>query len=226
MSRLNDQRLLELLRAAHQVNNLEAGVHDPTSAQTTITPALSRRRRLITFTAISAMAAMLALVTTVWISNFNTAQPSSTHPTIDPRSASASNNNTKSAAPSDESEADAGTRKAVVLAIGESDTGELACVNWSADVLQGRTIHQVNDEELKRLGMALMCESPSRRMIVVAMEGPQTAIPTTSQRASEMARCLLKAPACGPSQFDQTRCANAGCLTPEISVRMKSIALK
>lgn len=221
MSRLNDECLLELLRAAHEVNNLEAGVHEPLPARTTLAPSFPLRHKLI---AISSIAAMVALAAAVWFANFNAAQPQLAQPTIDPRTSTAANSTTLSTSPTDESETD--TRKAVVLAIGETDTGELACVNWSADVLQGRTIHQVNDDELKRLGMALMCESPSRRMIVVAMEGPQTVIPTTNQRASEMARCLLKAPACGPSQFDQTRCANAGCLTPEISVRMKSIALK
>lgn len=223
MSRLNDERLLELLRAAHEVNNLEAGVHEPLPARTTLAPSFPLRHKLI---ALSSIAAMVALAAAVWFANFNAAQPQPAQPTIDPRTSTAANSTTPSTSPTDESDTDTETRKAVVLAIGETDTGELACVNWSADVLQGRTIHQVNDDELKRLGMALMCESPSRRMIVVAMEGPQTVIPTTNQRASEMARCLLKAPACGPSQFDQTRCANAGCLTPEISVRMKSIALK
>jgi hypothetical protein len=221
MSRLNDQRLLELLRAAHEVNNLETGMTDSPPACTAKPLSLVLRRRLF---AISALAAMVALVVAAWIVSVNAPQPQPTQPTINPRTtASSSTTNTE---PTDEPDTNPDTRSAVVLAIGETDTGELACVNWSADVLQGRTIHQVNDEELKRLGMALMCESPSRRMIVVAMEGPQTVIPTTNQRASEMARCLLKAPACGPNQFDQTRCANAGCLTPEINVRMKSIALK
>lgn len=222
MSRLNDQRLLELLRAAHEVNNLEAGISDSPPTRTAITPSLVLRRRLF---AISALAAMVALVAAAWIVSVNAPQPQPSQPTINPRT-TASSNTTTTTSPTDKADTDTDTRKAVVLAIGETDTGELACVNWSADVLQGRTIHQVNDEELKRLGMALMCESPSRRMIVVAMEGPQTVIPTTNQRASEMARCLLKAPACGSFQFDQTRCATAGCLTPEVNVRMKSIALK
>ncbi|MBL0870408.1 MAG: hypothetical protein IBJ18_07530 [Phycisphaerales bacterium] len=223
MSRLNDERLLELLRAAHEVNNLEAGVHEPLPTRTTLASSFPLRRKLI---AISGVAAMVALLAAVWFASYHAAQSNNTQPAVNPPNVTASNTSTNPGAPSDDSEIDADTRKAVVLAIGETDTGELACVNWSADVLQGRTIHQVNDDELKRLGMALMCESPSRRMIVVAMEGPQTAIPTTNQRASEMARCLLKAPACGSSQFDQSRCASAGCLTPEINVRMKSIALK
>ena len=118
------------------------------------------------------------------------------------------------------------TQSSILLAVYQNDAGKLSCVNWSADALKGRAVSSLSTEELTRLGLTLACDPAAARILVVGLEGPAAALPTTDDRAKAVAQCLSASPPCASGVFNPKTCASAGCLDNNITVRIESLALK
>lgn len=114
---------------------------------------------------------------------------------------------------------------AVVLAIAQSDTGELRCVRWSPPHWAGRSLRDVTTEELQSVGLSMVCDNLAQRLLVVGMEGPAAKLPASDQSAMQMAQCVLTAPGCGVGGFDPQVCRATGCVPGDVSVRVESVAL-
>ena len=114
----------------------------------------------------------------------------------------------------------------LLLAVYQNAAGSLSCVNWSADALKGRTVASLTTEELTRLGLALACDPEAARILVVGLEGPTAALPSSDARAKLVAQCLSTSNPCASGSFNPTTCASSGCIDTEIKVRIESLALK
>jgi hypothetical protein len=114
----------------------------------------------------------------------------------------------------------------LLLAVYQNDAGKFSCVNWSADALKGRAIASLTADELTRLGLTLACDPGAARILVVGLEGPAAALPTSDDRAKAVAQCLSTTPPCASGTFDPQTCASAGCLDNQVTVRIESLALK
>ena len=122
--------------------------------------------------------------------------------------------------------ADRPAEASLLLAVYQNDAGLLSCVNWSADALKGRKVSAISAEELTRLGLTLSCDPSAARILVMGLEGPVTALPTSDDRAHAVAQCITSTGPCAAGAFDPQTCAAAGCLGQEVKVRIESVALR
>ncbi|HZW07457.1 MAG TPA: hypothetical protein VFF65_10060 [Phycisphaerales bacterium] len=200
---LSDDRLQQLLRDAHALESFERGGG---------TPAVKTRSRRVWW-AVKA-AAVLAVAGAVVLVVGNRPAPSppadSIVSTVKPPVAPVPAENVAS----------------LLLAVYQDDDGTLSCVNWSSDALKGRAIASMTADELTRMGLALACDPQAARILVVGLEGPAAALPSSDARAQVVAECLSTTPPCAPGTFNPRTCASAGCLDTEVKVRIAAMALK
>jgi hypothetical protein len=198
---LNNDRLQQLLRDAHALESFERGETASRSAP---------RRRSTRW--VIAVAALIALYVGVQLTldiaatpkqpvKMTGAKPKSSDPVAPPTAS-------------------------LLLAVYQNDSGHLSCVNWSADALKGRAMSSLTAEELTRLGLALACDPQAARILVVGLEGPAAALPSSDDRAKLVGQCLSTSPPCASGVFNPTTCASAGCLDHQVKVRIESLALK
>ncbi|MFT3684948.1 MAG: hypothetical protein QM783_08490 [Phycisphaerales bacterium] len=117
-------------------------------------------------------------------------------------------------------------KASLLLAVYQNDRGSLSCVNWSAEALEGRNVSKLTADELTRLGLTLSCDPAAARVLVVGIEGPLAALPTSDDRARAVAQCLSTTTPCSPGSFNPQTCASAGCLSQDVTVRIETLALK
>lgn len=86
----------------------------------------------------------------------------------------------------------------VVVALYRNDSNESEqcpecwCVaQWSAQWSDGRSINEVQDEELVGASMAHACVLDPKRVVVVGLSGPATSMPKSDQQARELSLCLM-----------------------------------
>lgn len=212
---LNDCELERLLRAGHQIDQVEAEIARQDS------PVIGRIgargwERLVMW---GSIAAMVTVGVVVWMA-------------VGRGAGSESGNGELVVAPASSVPLGAApsmgdSHGTVVMAIVEDDTGGLRCVRWSPAVLGNRKLNEVRPDELRALGMTMVCAESPRRVLVVGMEGPRReVVPTSDAHANDLARCILSSPACGSGVFDAGRCAQAGCVGTDVNVRVESVAMK
>lgn len=202
---LSDDRLQQLLRDAHALEAFERG-------EVAVAPRRARARYVLWGTAIAAAAALavsLPALINAWSPTPNISPiVNNLHPT----------KSTPKPAPS--------ATSSLLLAVYQNDSGHLSCVNWSAEALKGRAISSLTAEELTRLALAMACDPKAARILVVGLEGPPAALPSSDDRAKLVAQCLSTTPPCASGMFNPTSCASAGCLDTDVKVRIESLALK
>lgn len=214
---LNDREIECLLRAGHQVDLAEAEVLRDEPA---VAGRIGGRRwdRLVMW---GSIAAMVTVGVVVWLvaGRGSGATPGKIELVAAPGPGEVV------VAPSPPSAVE--SHGTVVMAIVEDDAGGLRCVRWSPGVLGQRKLNEIRPDELRALGMTMVCAESPRRVLVVGMEGPRReVVPTSDAHATDMARCILSSPACGSGVFDAGRCAQAGCVGSDVSVRVESVAMK
>jgi hypothetical protein len=123
-------------------------------------------------------------------------------------------------------ELDQHAESSVLMAIVEDAPGHVRCVRWVGVNFGGRSLCELTPEELRAIGMGMLCAEDSPRALVVGMQGPRSALPSSDDHATALARCLLKTASCGVGTFDSTRCAQAGCAGARVRMRVESLALR
>lgn len=216
---LDDRRLEQLLRAGHEVDSLEVEVALPAGR---IGPRTARWETRVLWGAIAAAA---VIGVSVWALIGRGGSPSPGNgggndivvlPPVKPAPGST---------PVDPTVAD--EHGTVVMAIIEDERGGLRCVKWSPGSWGSRPLSALKGDELKAMGMAMVCADAPKRLLVVGMEGPRKEMMLASDaHAADVAKCILSAPSCGSGTFDSGRCAQAGCVGSEVSVRVESVAWK
>jgi hypothetical protein len=119
---------------------------------------------------------------------------------------------------------DAGSvERCVVVAIYRNKSGGLDCVTApSQQVWQGnKCLSEVSAQELKTLTIERPCPKDSDHALVVAMAGPQRSLPKTESDAVGLAACILGGQDDGRAL--NIASAAAGCVPPEVSVKIESI---
>lgn len=202
---LDDNQLQTLLGLAHDAECLDAGT--PVGAERS--PARAGAR----FALLAASIVLVAGLTALWVLIPGSPTSVAHHTSVPPRPTGGTEPNP---APRD---------GAVVLAIVQSDTGELRCVRWSPPQWSGRSLRDVTNEELQSVGLSMVCDNLAQRLLVVGMEGPAAKLPASDQSAMQMAQCVLMAPGCGVGVFDPQVCRATGCVPGDVSVRVESVAL-
>lgn len=202
---LSDERLQQLLRDAHALETFErVGAPVPSAAGRNFT------RWIIAIAASVAVLAGVGLVLVQSLARNQRAAPqliAHADPAAPPQPA-------------------APATSSLLLAVYQNDSGNLSCVNWSADALKGRNVASLTAEELTRLGLALACDPQAARILVVGLEGPTASLPSSDARAHMVAQCLSATPPCASGTFNSRTCASAGCLDTQIKVRVESLALR
>ena len=201
---LSDKRLENLLRDAHAIETFERDGGTHLKAKPVVV-----RRKTVRWAFYAAAAVLLFAGLQIAINAFSAppkqtshaAKPADAHTPLPPKSS-------------------------LLLAVYQNDAGKLSCVNWSAEALNGRTISSFSTDELTRMGLALACDPSAARILVVGLEGPAAALPTSDARAQAVAQCLSSTTPCGSGTFNSQTCASAGCLDHEVTVRVESVALR
>lgn len=117
-------------------------------------------------------------------------------------------------------------RSAAVLAIVQDDAGHLQCVQWSSSPWQAeRNLADVRTDELRDLGVGMLCERAARRVLVVGLEGPTHEMPTSDEHAATIARCILHSPH-GDLPGAAEVCTPGTCMPTSVKMRMESVALR
>ena len=216
---LDDRRLEQLLRAGHEVDSLDSEIARPAGR---IGPRTARWETRVLWWG-GAVAAALVIGVSGWALVGGGGSPS-------PGSAGGNDIVVLPAVKSDPSPVDpasADGHGTVVMAIVEDDRGGLRCVKWSPGAWGSRPLNELKGEELKAMGMAMVCSDAPKRLLVVGMEGPRRdMLPASDAHATDVAKCILSAPSCGSGTFDSGRCAQAGCVGSEVNVRVESVAWK
>ncbi len=228
MRTFDDNQVESLLRAAHEVDEVERSLAAVTPRAT-----LSLRNRWRVAGGVALLAASVALVVAGMLnwSGGTTAPPSgSQSASVTPRGAKPATQPVSPLVTSqvDASASDSEANGKVLLAIVGHPDGSLRCVNWSAGVFQGRALSEIRDDELKSVAMSMQCFNPAERLLVVGVEGPRSRLPLSDEGAQELARCMLATPGCGGdvgSAFNSGACVSSACLTTDVSVRVKSVAM-
>lgn len=233
---MDEKHIMQLLHAARGVDELERDLGAAPSPSLRLATINARRVWGLRIAAALALAsAGVALVT--WHNHHPSSQPggslASGSQSHQPQAPLTQTNTTNGAAPSAASHAlpknpprDLVTQGSVVLAIADDGTGEPTCVNWSSTALAGRSLHELRDEDLRQMGLALSCTGDTRRMLVVGIQGPKSALPLTEEGAVDVAKCMLATPPCEGSVFNAKACASSACLSQEVQVRVKSVAMR
>lgn len=86
----------------------------------------------------------------------------------------------------------------VVVALYRNDTNvnencpECWCVaRWSAQWSDGRSIYEVQDDELVGASMAHACVLDPKQVVVVGLSGPASSMPASDQQALDLSLCLM-----------------------------------
>lgn len=235
---LEDDKLIQMLRDAHEVNAFEKGesfddldsivVTEPAPlrlSETSRAPSggsmfFGGTRRWLAPLGIAATVAVVAGV-------FVVSQP----PRLAPASGGPRAVSTASNQPvvSDSLSTPRGVEASstVLMAIMQDDAGKLDCVRWSGEILKGRALAEVSDDELRAMGMNLLCTDQSRRLLVVGMQGPTVKLPQSDSTAREIASCMLGAPACASdAAFNPAHCASSGCIDAQVNIRVRQVAVR
>ncbi len=115
-------------------------------------------------------------------------------------------------------------REFALLAIVPDEAGRLQCVEWSSE-RQTRSLADLGVDEMRQLGIGLLCQSDARQVLVVGIEGPRHAMPSTDEHAAEIARCILYTPHRDlPGEAEV--CNPGTCMPTTVRMRMESIALR
>ncbi len=224
MAKLNNERIEQLLRTAHEVDRLDDELsHGPSGGHRVVL------RRIGWGTGV-AIAAGLAIVATISLTQRATTTPTrageqASAPKTAPIDRGATEIAQRPITPESPTPETTEGRSGVLLAIVGHADGSLRCVNWSANPFQGRALSELRDDELKSMAMAMQCFNPAERLLVVGVEGPANRLPMSDERAIELARCVLASPGCEDGSFNPGVCATTSCLAADVSVRVKSVAM-
>ena len=111
----------------------------------------------------------------------------------------------------------------VVVALYRSDSSptcpECWCVaRWSADWGEGRSVNELQDHELVDDSMMHACVTDPKRVVVLGLSGPASAMPKNDQQALDMSLCLmgLQGSASPQGRVENPNCTPVGldyCMT-------------
>jgi|GEM_PF-1339010 len=102
----------------------------------------------------------------------------------------------------------------MVVALYRTESGphvrcpECWCVSqWSANWSDGRSVNELEEQELIDASMDHSCVTDARRIVVVGLSGPADSMPKNDQQALELSLCLIGegatvSPLCVPSSLD------------------------
>jgi len=182
---LTNREVERLLRQAAEVRQFERDLGLADDA-----PIALRPRRPWRLLAPLAVAALLAFAASVWFLNFSDrASEKETAPgmpgIVSPRPTTADG-----AAP------ESPVNMVVALYRGDTRPGERCadcwCVaRWDADWGEGRTVAELEHEELVSDSVAHSCVGEPRRVVVIGLSGPASAMPRTDQQAFDLSLCLM-----------------------------------
>jgi hypothetical protein len=116
----------------------------------------------------------------------------------------------------------------VVLAIVPDDRGELRCVRWLPGPLCGAGgpgLAGVHADELRAMGMGMLCEETAPRVLVVGLEGPAGSLPASDAHAADLARCILKSPG-GKLPGASEVCTPGTCMPSTVRMRMEAVTVR
>ncbi len=117
---------------------------------------------------------------------------------------------------------------AVVLAIVPDDAGELRCVRWLRGPLAGASglgLAGVHADELRAMGLGMLCEETAPRILVVGLEGPAGSLPASDSHAADLARCILKSPG-GKLPGTSEVCTPGTCMPNTVRMRMEAVTVR
>jgi len=117
---------------------------------------------------------------------------------------------------------------AVVLTIVPDDRGELKCVRWASGPwggTLGQKLADVHADELRAMGLGMVCEHTAPKVLVVGLEGPAEMLPTSDARAADLARCILKTPR-GSLPSSSELCTPGTCMPTTVRMRMEAVVMR
>jgi hypothetical protein len=116
--------------------------------------------------------------------------------------------------------------ESVLMAIVQDDVGDVRCVRWSCADFDGRSLNELKENELRTAGLAMLCQERPSRLVVVAMQGPKQAMPTSDSHATHLARCIMAAPACDSGSISMRDCNGGSCVGSDVQVRVEAVAMR
>ncbi len=88
---------------------------------------------------------------------------------------------------------------------------ECWCVaRWDADWGDGRTVNELEHDELVSGSVARSCVGDPQRVVVIGLSGPASAMPRTDQQALDLSLCLMGEVDHTPSASTLTACVPKG----------------
>jgi hypothetical protein len=124
---------------------------------------------------------------------------------------------------------DAGSvERCVVLAIYRDQRGSMRCADVRPQEWQGnKCLSEVTTQEIKTVSLERPCTPDADRALLVAMAGPQRALPKNQAEAEGVASCILRSP--NTEGFDDIKpfiSAASGCVSPEVAVKIESVGVR
>ena len=116
----------------------------------------------------------------------------------------------------------------MVLTIVPDDRGELKCVRWASGPwggTLGQKLADVHADELRAMGLGMVCEHTAPKVLVVGLEGPAEMLPTSDARAADLARCILKTPR-GSLPSSSEVCTPGTCMPTTVRMRMEAVVMR
>ncbi len=118
-------------------------------------------------------------------------------------------------------------QKCVVVAIYRDDHGSMHCAKVQPQEWSGnKCLSEVTPQEIRTVPLGQACSPAASRTLVVAMAGPQRALPMNEAEATGVARCILggdEAHRGGSEDLRSIANAAAACVSPEVAVKVESI---
>lgn len=115
--------------------------------------------------------------------------------------------------------------QSVVLAIFHDPYSGCRCVQWREhDWSENRCLNEVPSQELTGVDVGGPCMPSPRQKLLVALAGPERALPTTDVKARELAECILGGERMCDSEGSCYAQATRECLPDNVSFKIEAVA--
>jgi hypothetical protein len=116
-------------------------------------------------------------------------------------------------------------QQCVVMSICRDDHGAMQVRVKPQQWAGNKCLSDVTPQEIRTVGIGQTCSPAAYRSLVVAMSGPQRALPKTEMEAEGVAQCILGVGHHGTTDNVSLYAdAAMGCVSPEVAVKVEAVA--
>lgn len=233
---MNDSRLEQLIRMAVEADELASGAPESDFAsrpvytnRRAIDVRFGRNLRWVPYAAAAGVA--IAVVGTWFVSQYNNVQKtrqlaSHTSKSISPIYIEDRTSGGGKTSASDDVAASIPEQNVVVAIFHDPISGQ-RCVKWREhDWTDNKCLSDVESEEVQTVNVGRACTPMPRQVLMIALSGPQTELPTNDTTAAQLADCILEGDRYCDSVGTCYVPATTRCVSPNVSFKIETMSYK